>query len=459
MGTGSKQRQGADPLAFPAPTERAIVIGAGIAGLTAAFRLRQRGFSVTVLEAEPEIGGRMSSVVQDGFTMNRAANILPASYGTIRQLAEDVGLGDQIGRMDGTIGTLRDGKVHRLRSDRLVRDGLRTTLLPWRSKMRMGRVLVDALRMRSSLSYANLGEAARFDTETAAAYCRRRLDTELEQYLVAPVLRALYTADVERLSVVDFFFAAVNFIGSGFMQYPGGIDFLAQALAKHVEVRTSARATSVERDDAGVLVTWEEDGQSQSERCSACVIAVVGTLVPDLYPQLDARQREILLGVYEYGTTFNAHFGLRSRPDEPSLLVQVPQSEDDGLCVVTFDHNSSPTVAPAGKGKLSSYWLHRWCEERIGWSDEELLMAMVPSVAKVAPGFESLVETTRIDRWRPAVLMSKVGTYTAMAEFARRIDTTSRVQLAGDYLSASSTNGCALSGELAAKRIAATVLA
>jgi len=141
--------------------------------MTAAFRLRQRGFSVTVLEAEHEIGGRMSSVIEGGFTMNRAANILPASYSTIRQLAGDVGLGDQIGRMDGMIGTLRDGTIHRLRSDRMVRDGLRTKLLPWRSKLRMGRLLVDAVRMRGSLSYANLGEAARFDTQTAADYCRR----------------------------------------------------------------------------------------------------------------------------------------------------------------------------------------------------------------------------------------------------------------------------------------------
>jgi Protoporphyrinogen oxidase len=82
-----------------------------------------------VLESDDAVGGRMSSVVQDGFTMNRAANILPASYATIRQLAEDVGLGDQISRMDGAIGTLKDGRVRRLRSDHLVVDALRTDLL------------------------------------------------------------------------------------------------------------------------------------------------------------------------------------------------------------------------------------------------------------------------------------------------------------------------------------------
>ena len=311
--------------------------------------------------------------------------------------------------------------------------------------------------MRKTLSYENLGEAGRFDVETAAAYFERRLDPDLGEYLVEPILRALYTGQAERLSKVDFFFAAVNFVGSGFMRYPGGIDFLVQALAAHVDVRTHARATLVERAGAVVTVHWEEDGKRQEERCDACVVAVVGPAVPPLYPQLDPTQRRILEENFEYGTTFNAHFGLSARPAEPSLIVQVPPSEDRGLCVVTFDHNSSPALVPPGKGMLSTYWLHEWCEERLSCTDDQLIEEMYPSVAKVVPDVQRLTETTRIDRWRPAVMRSRPGTYAAMAEFARHIDPRSPVQLAGDYLSASSTNGCAVSGERAAERLAALV--
>jgi oxygen-dependent protoporphyrinogen oxidase len=423
---------------------RAIVVGAGIAGLSAAFRLQQRGFDVRVLEAEADIGGRMSSVEVDGFTMNRAANILPASYDVIRGLAADVGLGDQLEQMHGRIGTLRNGQVHRLRSDHLVGDALRTKLIPWRSK-------------RRSLSYENLGQAAPFDTETAAAYIDRRLDPELGEYVVEPVLRALYTAEAERLSKVDFFFAALNLVGSGFLRYPGGIDFLVRALAARLDVRTGARVETVARDGRAVLVRWHEDGGVVEERVDACVIAVVGCAVPALYPELDPVQRRILSEDLQWCTTFNAHFGLSVRPDEPCMIVQVPASEDPGLCVVTFDHNSSPTVAPPGKGKLASYWLHSWCEERLDRTDDELIDEMLPSVDKVLPGVAGIVETTRIDRWRPSVVMSRPGTYAAMDELVRRIDPTSPVQLAGDFMTASSTNGCALSGELAAQRLATSV--
>jgi monoamine oxidase len=42
---------------FPTPTHRAIVVGGGISGLTAAFRHRQRAFDVTVLEATNIVAG------------------------------------------------------------------------------------------------------------------------------------------------------------------------------------------------------------------------------------------------------------------------------------------------------------------------------------------------------------------------------------------------------------------
>ena len=42
-----------------------VVIGAGVAGLTAAYRLRQAGHRVTVLEAKPHAGG-LSTTARDG---------------------------------------------------------------------------------------------------------------------------------------------------------------------------------------------------------------------------------------------------------------------------------------------------------------------------------------------------------------------------------------------------------
>lgn len=57
MGVFSVAAQAADkPAASKAPT--AIVVGGGLAGLTAAYELQQKGWQVTLLEAKPSIGGR-----------------------------------------------------------------------------------------------------------------------------------------------------------------------------------------------------------------------------------------------------------------------------------------------------------------------------------------------------------------------------------------------------------------
>jgi glycine/D-amino acid oxidase-like deaminating enzyme len=50
-------------------SNRVIVVGGGVSGLGAAFRLQGCGFDVTVLEASSEVGGKAAALRRDGFTI------------------------------------------------------------------------------------------------------------------------------------------------------------------------------------------------------------------------------------------------------------------------------------------------------------------------------------------------------------------------------------------------------
>jgi monoamine oxidase len=47
------------------PMKRVVVVGSGLAGLSAGYRLRERGWQVTVFEALGRVGGRVLSESED----------------------------------------------------------------------------------------------------------------------------------------------------------------------------------------------------------------------------------------------------------------------------------------------------------------------------------------------------------------------------------------------------------
>ncbi len=66
-------------------TSRALVIGGGLAGLTAATALAQRGYEVVVVEKEKELGGLLTRLNRIGPTMTEAAELIAAKVKTAQE--------------------------------------------------------------------------------------------------------------------------------------------------------------------------------------------------------------------------------------------------------------------------------------------------------------------------------------------------------------------------------------
>jgi phytoene desaturase len=66
------------PRTVPGRTDRVVVVGAGLAGLSAALRLRGAGREVTVVERGPGPGGRAGVVARDGYTLDTGPSVFTA---------------------------------------------------------------------------------------------------------------------------------------------------------------------------------------------------------------------------------------------------------------------------------------------------------------------------------------------------------------------------------------------
>jgi monoamine oxidase len=77
-----------------AATPRIVVVGAGLAGLTCTYRLKQAGYAATLYEASNRVGGRCWSI-RDGFggqLAEHGGELIDQGHTAIRQLAQELGL-------------------------------------------------------------------------------------------------------------------------------------------------------------------------------------------------------------------------------------------------------------------------------------------------------------------------------------------------------------------------------
>jgi monoamine oxidase len=84
------------PTARGAASPRIVVVGAGLAGLTCAYRLKRAGYVAQVYEASDRVGGRCWTIrdaFADGQIAEHGGELIDQSHNAIRNLAQELGLG------------------------------------------------------------------------------------------------------------------------------------------------------------------------------------------------------------------------------------------------------------------------------------------------------------------------------------------------------------------------------
>jgi oxygen-dependent protoporphyrinogen oxidase len=164
-----------------------IVIGGGVSGLTCAYRLQQRGWNVTVLEAANRVGGFLQSASHPAGFRYEEGPLYFVDGPRIMALIREIGLDSDLVTADLMLPRYiyhRHG-LHPLPFT--LRAFLSTRLIGWGSKLRT---------LRKSLGRAG----AEGSGESVADFIAWRFGREVLQRIAAPVVASTHAGDVNRLS-------------------------------------------------------------------------------------------------------------------------------------------------------------------------------------------------------------------------------------------------------------------
>jgi len=182
--------------------KKIIIIGGGIAGLAAAYRIQREinhnaPISCTVLEGSDRFGGKIHTLRRDGFIIERGPDSFISQKPWAVELCQKLGLGDHL------LGTQTDHPqtfVYLNNKMLTIPDGLSlmvptqfmpfitTRLFSWPGKIRMGMDLFLPRRRGNS-------------DESLASFVRRRLGTEALERMAQPLMSGIYAGDPETMSL------------------------------------------------------------------------------------------------------------------------------------------------------------------------------------------------------------------------------------------------------------------
>ena len=169
---------------------RVVVLGAGIAGLTAAFRRASAG-ETTVLEAGPRAGGSIRTIREDGFTLECGPNTLRTSEAAERLLA-DLGLEPE--------AVAADGKAPRW----IVRGGSPRAVVPGPAAL-FNKVFSTKGKLRLLKEPFVAPRPASLEDESVHSFFARRFGEEAALYGAGPMVSGVYAGDPRALSIRSAF--------------------------------------------------------------------------------------------------------------------------------------------------------------------------------------------------------------------------------------------------------------
>lgn len=437
------------------------IVGAGPAGLSAAYALARAGAAVTVLEAAGHVGGRTWTDQVEGCRVDTAVQLFGSVYARFLRVLREAGAGALCERTSGRDALWRDGKVHEVVYGSPT-SMLASGALPFTLKLKLGAHYLpflhrhaDALRMDALDRAAHAG----LDRESAAAWGVREMGQPFVDLLADPLLTTLYGSHADETSAGFYHALARQGMSLEVLALRGGASGFCEALAAAIrrfggDVRAGAPVRSVRPDAHGV----ELSGDGWTEHFDAVILAVPAPAARALVDGAMPRAAEWLGGVTARPTVT---IGLVL--DRPAGVrwfgLSYARGESRALAAVCALEAKPAGLVPAGAGALLALPLPEVGPRMMDATPERVLDAILPDLRRPFPRIDSAIRAVRLYRWEHGWTVFRPGYLQHLGRLREpgMMDEQPRLALAGDYLVAPNVEGAIVSGLRAAERILSTL--
>ena len=472
--------------------KRIVIIGGGISGLAAAYRLTELAkandspLRITLLEASNRLGGIIQTEHRDGFLLERG----PDSF--ISEKPEAVALAQRLGiesRLIQTNEQYRRSFIVRNGTLRKVPEGFQllapsrlwpfvsTDIFSFAGKLRMaGDLVLPRARRNGS------------DDESLASFVTRRLGREALDRMAQPMVGGIYTADPTKLSlratlprflemerehrsiILAMLRKRSDSKSSGisgaryslFLSFDDGMQVLIDELTRHlldagveIKMHTEVDAVSLESQANKGLQSWTVTTNAGAPfPADAVCLAVPGHVAASLLRPINQRLADQLSQI-EYASTATINFAYRraniSHPLDGFGFV-VPIIEKRSLIACTFSSVKFGRRAPHDYVLLRAF-VGGALQPHLFELDEPEIVRMVKADLTHLLGISAEPMFVETAKWFHSMPQYEVGHLQRVTAIENELEQSPTLRLAGNAFRGAGIPDCIRSGELAAQRL------
>ena len=425
------------------------ILGGGIAGVTATYeiaKLAAAGAPVraTLFEATGRLGGIVETVHRDGFTIECGPDGWVTEKPWARELAEELGLADQVlpsndaarktwVLVDGRLRAMPDGMRMMVPADLEALD--RSDLFSPAAKRSFRE---EILRAEDLKREAHAREASRKD-ESVASFVLRHFGPEVLEKIGAPLLSGVFGGDVSQLSVRSvmapfvamershgsLILALQSRLRTGtappiFTTVQSGLGTLIDRMVSTIPeswVRTRTAVTGLERNGSTWRVTTSAGVQTPFDHVFlAAPVDAAAKLLEPIHPETAGLMRMEATSAIVVALAFSE---ARDLDLPPGFGFLVPANSGRSLLACTFMHQkfvaASGSRTPPGGRLLRAFFGGASAERLLSSPDETLItLARKELTAILGPLPEPTFAIVR--RWPRSLPQYAVGHLHRMAQ-------------------------------------------